>query len=86
MSDSALPSLPPAARSALLEGNRRLAVALVRQAGNLGQQEASELVALHLARSPELIAPTARLDRLTLWCSALAGVLACVLYLLLQSS
>lgn len=85
MSDSALPALPPAARSALLAGNRRLAVALVRQASGLGQQEASELVALHLDRFPELVTPTARLDRLTLWCSALAGVMACVLYFLLRS-
>ncbi|HMM75570.1 MAG TPA: hypothetical protein PJ986_07670 [Gammaproteobacteria bacterium] len=85
MSDSALPALPPAARSALLAGNRRLAVALVRQASDLDQQAASELVALHLAHSPELFAPAARLDRWTLWCSALAGVVACALYLLLQS-
>ncbi len=85
MSDSALPALPPAARSALLAGNRRLAVALLRQAYGLAQQEANELVALHLARSPELVTPTARLDRLTLWCAALAGVLACALYVLLQA-
>jgi hypothetical protein len=85
MSDSALPSLPPAVRSALLAGNRRLAVALLRQSHGLAQQEANELIALHLACSPELVTPTARLDRLTLWCAVLAGVMACALYLLLQA-
>lgn len=85
MSDSALPALPPAARSALRAGNRRLALALLRQAHCLEQQEASALLARHLAHSPELLAPTARLDRLTLWCCALAGVMACAIYLLLQS-
>ena len=86
MSETALPALPHAARSALLAGNRRLAVALVRQATGLGQDEASELVGRHLARSPALGTPMARLDRVTAWWTALAGAAAIALYLLLYTA
>jgi|LNFM01.1.fsa_nt_gb hypothetical protein len=86
MSDSALPALPPAARSALLAGNRRLAIALVRQATGLGQDEATDLVERHLAHSPALNAPLAHLDRTTAWWAFLAGVAAIALYLLLTAA
>jgi len=82
MSDPAPPALPPSAQSALLAGNRRLAVALVRQASGLDQQSAKELVARYLARSPSV--PTIRLDLRTLGWAVLAGVLATALYLVLQ--
>lgn len=83
MSEQALPALPPAAHSALRAGNRRLAVALVRQATGLAQQDAAELVALHVARSPAL-APTLRVDRTSAWWAILAGVMAAALYRLLK--
>ena len=85
MSEQAVPALPPAANSALLAGNRRLAVALVRQATGLDQQDASDLVALHLTRTPTLAAPEARLDRITRYSAALAGVLGLVVYFLLET-
>ncbi len=85
MSDPAPPALPPSARSALLAGNRRLAVALVRQASGLDQQSAKELVARYLAHSPSVpVAPAVRLDLRTLGWTALAGALATALYLMLQ--
>jgi len=86
MSESALPALPHAARSALLAGNRRLAVALVRQANGLGQDEAGKLVERHLARSPALSTPLARLDRTTAGWAVLVGVAALGLYLVLHSA
>lgn len=85
MSEQAVPALPPAAHSALLAGNRRLAIALVRQATGLDQQDASDLVALHLARTPPLTAPVARLDRLTLYSAALAGALGLAVYFVLET-
>lgn len=84
MSDPSLTALPPGAYSALLAGNRRLAIALVRQATGLPQEDAADLVARHLAQSPALAAPSVRLDRTTLWWAALAGVLAGAVYLLLK--
>lgn len=85
MPEQAVPALPPAAQSALLAGNRRLAIALVRQATGLDQQDASDLVALHLTRTPPLAAPVARLDRATLIWAALAGALGLVVYSLLET-
>lgn len=84
MSDSTLPVLPPAAQSALRAGNRRVAVALVRQATGLGQRDATLLVARHIEHCPTLYAPRLRLDRATLAWAALAGAMACALYLVLK--
>jgi hypothetical protein len=84
MSEQALPALPPAANAALLAGNRRLAVALVRQATGLDEREASALVARHRSRPPTLIARIANLDRATLKWAALAGTVGLALHVVLK--
>jgi hypothetical protein len=51
---SGMSDLPVAAIAALQEGNKILAIKLVREATGLGLKQSSDQVSAYIARSPEL--------------------------------